>query len=88
MKPTSERHSSTELAKSNPWIATAQLAERLSCTRWYIRSLRESQVLLPGRGYIRIIRFIRWNPSQVAQSLLAASEVEDVDSEYYEMRRG
>ncbi len=88
MKLSSKGLSSTELAKSNTWITTAQLAQQLSCTRWYIRSLQESKVLLPGRDYIRISRFIRWNPTQVAQSLLAASQVETVDSEYYEMRHG
>lgn len=68
------------------WITTEQLAERLSCTRWYIRSLREAKVLLPGRDYIRISRFIRWNPERVQSALLAASNTTTVVPESYEKK--
>jgi hypothetical protein len=73
MKSSTERHPRPDSTTSTHWITTDQLAERLSCTRWFIRSLRESQVLLPGRDYIRISRFIRWDPDRVQSSLLAAS---------------
>jgi hypothetical protein len=69
------------------WVTTEQLAKQLCCSRWHIQSLRNSNVLLPGRDYIKIGRFVRWDPNQVQKSLLTASEATVIHPEHYEMPR-
>jgi hypothetical protein len=84
MNSTAGEHPYPDLTTLGHWITTDQLAERLSCTRWYIRSLRDTKVLLPGRDYIQISRFIRWNPERVQSTLLAASIANTLIAECYE----
>jgi len=71
--------------KSSHWITTEQLAKELCCSRWHIQSLRNRNVLLAGRDYIKIGRFVRWDPDQARKSLLTASETTVIHPEHYEL---